>query len=43
DNNINDINSPNIFAPYTLQNELNINLPENRLAPDPLQHPIPTS
>ncbi|CAG8782840.1 2493_t:CDS:1, partial [Gigaspora rosea] len=42
-NNIDNINSPNIFAPYTLQNELNINLPKNRLASSPLQLPIPTS
>ncbi|CAG8445138.1 2792_t:CDS:2 [Gigaspora rosea] len=39
----NNINNPNIFAPYTLQNELNINLPKNHLTPDPLQHPMPTS
>ncbi|CAG8598659.1 660_t:CDS:2, partial [Gigaspora rosea] len=41
-NEINNIDSPNIFAPYTQQNELNIHLPKNRLALDLLQQPIPT-
>ncbi|CAG8796735.1 40682_t:CDS:2, partial [Gigaspora margarita] len=42
-NEIDNIDLPNIFAPYMLQNELNINLLKNRFSPNVLQHPIPIS